>query len=53
MIWAVRVIDAVEAGSGVAVVDGTMVDKPVVDRAQRILARAGTLPNTDNCEDNP
>ncbi|NEW26664.1 CoA ester lyase [Nocardia cyriacigeorgica] len=53
LIWAVRVIDAVEAGSGVAVVDGTMVDKPVVDRAQRILARAGTLPNTDNCEDNP
>jgi citrate lyase subunit beta / citryl-CoA lyase len=40
-----RVIDAFEAasasGSGVAVVDGVMIDRPVVLRAQRVLAIAG------------
>ena len=37
--WARRVLDA--AGDGaVTVLDGKMVDKPVVDRARRILARA-------------
>jgi len=40
-----RVIDAFEAaaalGSGVAVVDGAMIDRPVVLRAQRVLAIAG------------
>jgi len=36
--------DARAAGSGVAVVDGTMVDRPVFLRAQRVLAIAGRLP---------
>ncbi len=36
--WARRILAAATETSGVAVVDGTMVDKPVVDRARRILA---------------
>jgi citrate lyase subunit beta / citryl-CoA lyase len=36
--WARKVV-AVAADSGVRVVDGKMVDKPVVERAKRILAR--------------
>ena len=32
-------------GDGVCVVDGRMVDKPVVDRAVRILARVATAEN--------
>jgi citrate lyase subunit beta/citryl-CoA lyase len=36
--WASRVV---EAGQGVHVVDGQMVDRPVLARAQSILARAG------------
>jgi citrate lyase subunit beta / citryl-CoA lyase len=35
--WARRVVDAA-AGGGVVLLDGRMVDKPVVDRAERILA---------------
>lgn len=50
--WAVRIVDAVRAAQGVAVVDGTMVDKPVVDRAQRILAQAGIRSDIDTREDN-
>ncbi|ALG86354.1 HpcH/HpaI aldolase/citrate lyase family protein [Gordonia phthalatica] len=42
--WAHRILDAVteeeETTGGVAVVDGQMVDKPVYDRAERILQRA-------------
>jgi citrate lyase subunit beta/citryl-CoA lyase len=38
--WAWKVTEAAGAG-GVAVVDGRMVDKPVVDRARRILQRIG------------
>ncbi|MGX9670553.1 HpcH/HpaI aldolase/citrate lyase family protein [Mycobacterium sp. HM-7] len=39
--WAQRVLDAAADGSGAArVVDGCMVDKPVIDRAVRLLARA-------------
>lgn len=39
--WAQRVLDATAASRGAAcVVDGGMVDKPVVDRAVRLLARA-------------
>ena len=38
--WARRVVDAAD-GSAVVLVDGAMVDKPVVDRARRILARSG------------
>jgi citrate lyase subunit beta/citryl-CoA lyase len=37
--WASRVVDAAEsAGDGVILVDGRMVDRPVVDRARRLLA---------------
>ncbi len=38
--WARTVVDAAGSG-GVALVDGRMVDKPVVDRARRILAADG------------
>lgn len=38
--WARSVVDAA-AGSAVAVLDGALVDKPVVDRARSLLARAG------------
>ncbi|MET9215657.1 MULTISPECIES: HpcH/HpaI aldolase/citrate lyase family protein [unclassified Nocardia] len=40
--WARKILDATTETSGVAVVDGTMVDKPVVDRARRILAQLDT-----------
>lgn len=44
--WAGTVVAAVAAaGDGVANVDGTMVDKPVVDRAHRILARTANNQN--------
>lgn len=36
--WARRVVDSASA-AGVCVVDGKMVDKPVIDRAKRILSR--------------
>jgi citrate lyase subunit beta/citryl-CoA lyase len=40
--WARSVIDAFEIQSeGVLAVNGTMVDKPVVDRARRVLREAG------------
>lgn len=39
--WA-RAVLAAAAEGGVTVVDGRMVDKPVVDRARRLLARLGT-----------
>ena len=38
--WARRIIEASESGGAVLAVDGAMVDKPVIDRARRIL-RAG------------
>jgi citrate lyase subunit beta / citryl-CoA lyase len=41
--WAEKVL-AAASGGGVAVVDGKMVDKPVVERAQAVLRRAGLLP---------
>lgn len=37
--WASRVIAATESGQGVVRVDGKMVDRPVIARARRILAR--------------
>lgn len=37
--WARRVVDA--AGEGAVLLDGKMVDKPVVDRARRVLDAAG------------
>ncbi|WP_416966824.1 HpcH/HpaI aldolase/citrate lyase family protein [Streptomyces sp. 4F14] len=42
--WAHRVAEAVRRtpDSGAITVDGAMVDRPVVDRAQRILAEAGS-----------
>ena len=36
--WAGRVVAAVESGQGVVQVDGRMVDRPVIRKAQRILA---------------
>jgi citrate lyase subunit beta/citryl-CoA lyase len=36
--WAERVVAAVESGQGVVQVDGRMVDRPVIRKAQRILA---------------
>jgi citrate lyase subunit beta/citryl-CoA lyase len=40
IVWAKRVI-AVGADNGAAVLDGKMIDRPVVNRAYRILERAG------------
>ncbi|MBA1272691.1 HpcH/HpaI aldolase/citrate lyase family protein [Stutzerimonas azotifigens] len=43
--WAQRVLEAGSTGEGVFVVDGQMVDAPVIGRARRLLQRAGqTLP---------
>lgn len=39
--WAERVLAAAASGEGVFVVDGQMVDAPVVGRARRLLQRAG------------
>ncbi|RMI28794.1 HpcH/HpaI aldolase/citrate lyase family protein [Nocardia stercoris] len=44
--WAARIL-AADTTAGVAVVDGTMVDKPVLERARRISALAERIP-TDN-----
>ena len=38
--WARRVVAAAEGSPGAVQVDGRMVDKPVLQRAQRLLARA-------------
>ena len=39
--WATRILDAARAAGGAAVaVDGKMVDRPVLDLAERILAQA-------------
>lgn len=38
--WAQRVLQAAAAATGTVQLDGRMVDKPVVERAQRIVARA-------------
>ena len=38
--WARRVLEACRAGDGVVVVDGQMVDAPVIARARRMLERA-------------
>lgn len=40
VVWAAKVVDAARDGEGVVVVDGAMVDRPVVQRARRILARS-------------
>ncbi|WP_306361779.1 CoA ester lyase [Nocardia sp. CC227C] len=37
--WARKILAAITDTSGVVVVDGAMVDKPVLDRARRILAQ--------------
>lgn len=39
--WAQRVVDAA-AGGGAVLLDGKMVDKPVVDRARRVLGAVGS-----------
>ena len=40
--WAKRVIDATSSNAGAVKVDGKMVDKPVILKAERILAAAQT-----------
>jgi len=40
--WATAVVAAARAGHGAVAVDGRMVDKPVVDRANRLLQLAST-----------
>lgn len=43
--WAQRVLNAGASGDGVFVVDGQMIDAPVIGRARRLLQRAGqTVP---------
>ena len=45
--WARRVLEVVaESGSGAAVLDNEMIDRPVVDRARRILDAAGVRDET-------
>ncbi len=39
--WAQRVLAAGASGEGVFVVDGHMIDAPVIGRARRLLQRAG------------
>ena len=39
--WALRVIKAVANGQGAVVVDGKLVDQPIIKQARKILARAG------------
>lgn len=41
--WARRIMDASAGGDGVFVVDGKMVDAPVIGHARRVLQRAGEL----------
>ncbi|MFG3618651.1 HpcH/HpaI aldolase/citrate lyase family protein [Nocardia sp. NPDC047654] len=48
--WARKIFAAITDTSGVAVVDGAMVDKPVLDRARRILAQ---LDATTDSEEQP
>ncbi|MFE4963815.1 HpcH/HpaI aldolase/citrate lyase family protein [Streptomyces sp. NPDC056660] len=44
--WAREVVEAA-AGNTVAVLGGNMIDKPVVDRARRLLVRAGDRSRTE------
>ncbi|GEM29594.1 CoA ester lyase [Nocardia neocaledoniensis NBRC 108232] len=45
--WARKIFAAITDDSGVAVVDGAMVDKPVLDRARRILAQLDTTTDSE------
>jgi len=36
--WATRVMSAIGGAFGAVAADGTLIDKPVVDRARRLLA---------------
>ena len=40
LVWAQRIMEAARSGEGVFVLDGQMIDAPVIGRAQSILARA-------------
>ena len=44
--WARRVVAAVESGRGAVQVDGKMVDRPVILKAQAILEHAAPVPKT-------
>jgi citrate lyase subunit beta/citryl-CoA lyase len=39
--WAQRVVEAAASSSGAVQLDGRMIDRPVVERARRLLARSG------------
>ncbi len=39
--WARRVIEAAGQGAGAVQLDGRMIDKPVIERARRVIERAG------------
>jgi citrate lyase subunit beta/citryl-CoA lyase len=39
-VWARRVIEAAGQGAGAVQLDGRMIDKPVIERARRIVERA-------------
>ncbi|MCY1311819.1 Citrate lyase subunit beta-like protein [compost metagenome] len=41
--WAKQVLAVGESGSGAFVVDGAMVDAPVIGRARRLLERVGSV----------
>ena len=49
MIWAIR--EAESKGSGVISLNGKMVDKPIVERAERViaLAKAAKLITEEKC----
>ena len=38
--WATRVVEAAKDNAGAFALDGQMVDKPVVERARAVLAKA-------------
>lgn len=42
--WARRIVEAAATNTGAFVVDGRMVDRPVIDRAQRILTQFAAHP---------
>jgi len=50
--WAQRIVDAAREaaahGRGVFVVDGRMIDRPFLQRAERVLAAAATLSSTES-----
>jgi citrate lyase subunit beta/citryl-CoA lyase len=48
VVWAQKVVDAVAVGGAVVTVDGQMVDKPVLLRAESILREAQSRPSAES-----